>query len=532
MLNDSWYVSFNNLRLRANMETKSLPRNLVTFPDDNRPYVPLSPQVLDQLASRWWSLIFEKHGSGNHKRDCARASRLASSFAANFEIQAWRSPCRKKDISKACFFRRIALELMPDTNSEVLAGLKAKYAATLLVKRSHSPDASLGAPLIQTIREITSLYPKRRITLFIVASMLLWLIYDYSLMDIWPSDLQTAVTFYEEATADATQDLEGKCSVCNLPQLYSLDSCNGNQTNDSTAQEVEGTLELQNQTLPKCVPLAPLQRARMQGRIQNLKSFIPVEHESFEETRDRLRACEDFISGQQVFKMNLEFYIPLFTFLFKEALEVNIIAALGSAEAVESTRELSFRVFTAVNYLNVAYQNRSRTELDKAACYIQALSTTHIGLQNDVLRARLPYVTFGLAVNQFEIGLIRHDPDLLYLGCKTMAAIKGPISKASELPRNCILGPIIKMSRWSHRITAQKGYRDRSTAFLAAQLAAHISPHIIGNPFDPNGYLILCEIGQISAAMITRRMPQSLLLDPMLYWRRCWRDSGITSDFA
>lgn len=514
---------FRNLHSKADMETTFLPNFGVFLPDDGRFYIAPSPQVLDQLASRWWSLILGKHGSDNLQRECMRASRLASCFAANFEIQAWRSGRRKKNISKACFFRRVALELVPNTNSEALAGLKAKYAATLLVKRSHSPDASLGATLIQTIREITSLYPKRPVTKFVVVSMLLWLIYDYSSTDIRPSDLQTAVTFFEQATADAPQDFEGKCSVCGCSQRYPLDSCVGLE--DSTTHEVDRTpLECEDRTRP-CVSfclLVPLNRARMEERIQRLKSFKPVEHGKPEESRDRVRACEDFISSQQAFKMNLEFHIPLFSFVFKEAVEVTITADLWSAETVQHNQPPRPYVLRAINYLQCARKNRSRTELEQAACYIQTL-TAHVGLDPD---NSLPHLHYVLAGEQFAMGLSRKDPELLYLGCKNMAAMDDPISDTPDLPMEAKLPTIVRMMRWSHEVTAGEGYMLRKTTFIAARLAAHISPHIIGNPCHINGYEILCEIGQISAAMITGRIPQSLLLDPVLYWNRCWQDPG------
>ncbi|KAI9753765.1 MAG: hypothetical protein M4579_004999 [Chaenotheca gracillima] len=480
-------------------------------------YLQPPPKSLDALAVRWWRTLIQTCHEEYRKKNWLYGVNFSSTLAAAYEIQSWELHHKTSELSKALFFRKLALALALKrrANDETKAALKTKCAFSLLVKATFANDESALPEVRRLVREATSVDSSTDETRMLLARMLLWFVCNGH--DTDPvGDLNTVIEYIEEAmetTPLEFSDQYGNASY--LRRAYEARFVIGGEEEDmQKAASVVFNGRIQNSEGQQAHSIQ-MSHSRMEyvsessslGQVLvDLQKQGPSQDLNTEQEEERLHSLR-------------KFHYQIVPGLVREALEAGLMACQIPSEVEESRRQGGSHFITGLNYLgNSGKSNALRFDLEQAVFHLEA------ALQEKPLDQEKEITTSTyLARARWELGKETHDVAMTQVAVEEMLSVlDAKPSPENEESEDFSSSPVLEMMASSHKIWESSKHKK------SLQNAQRFAAHLLSEPnFEKSSprlqSAVFCKAGEISAEFIAAKLDQTLLEEPIHYWTRCWQ---------
>ena len=474
-------------------------------------YLRPAPETLNYMALGWWASLIQKSHGEYQKGNRNYGTQFSSSIAAAYEIQSsWELDHKKSELSKACFFRRLALALARKANHDTMAALKTKCALSLLVKATFVSEKCFVLEALRLAREAILLKPSTAGTKMLLARSLLWFICDSDAPDDAMSDLEVAIEYIEESMAEPPNEFN---------HAYGADSYL------QRAIEARYILQGEEDDMRRAFSLARGEGSDYLEEVANSysrrlstarKKYVADNRALDEVMRDMERETSENATQIESRPQGLrKIYHLMVPRLAMEAMEAGLLACRRSVKVEDDRKLPSFNYVIGLYYLARAKAGgRRQHDLENAMFYLEAAQNEEPADTKHHLLSSL-----YLAETRWDLGRARNEIALLHAGMESMASLLENLT-ANASPSRGTLYDMMVRSYFFWKTNQRVGFLSNAVKFVSYLLRddkiGDISPNTLS--------AILCKGGEIAAEIRIVQPDQTLLQEPLAYWTRCWQN--------
>ena len=482
-------------------------------------YLLPAPEALDFLALTSWANLVQQCYAERQKGNKDYATRILSSIAAAYEIQSCQLDHKTSVLSKAVFFRKLALALARKAKSDTIVALETKYAFSLLVKATFVNAESLAIKALQQARSVISLEPRAADLRMLLARMLIWAVCDADASDNPLDDLTTAIKYIEECMAEAPNQFDRTYGADqNLQRAYQARYTL--QGDDAWSISYLSSMPKEDHVDPEGSVDSTFQRLSVARQcLEANQSSLHQEVHTFqvEDPDDPAQEEEEEEQDQELCK----FHYTMQPSLAKEALEAGLLACQSPVKVEDSRREPASKYIIGSSYLARSLTGKtSRNDLEKAISFLEAAQK-----EEPLDSTEGQEFSVFLAYARWTLGNKTQDIALRFNGMNSMALLLDQVTDDVLALKSVVIG-MMESSYHFWTITGN-GLLLKNAAKFASWLLHEDRIGIL----QPNAlFLILCISGQI-AADTQKAQLETLLQEPLTYWDRCWQDRRANLNF-
>ena len=547
-------------------------------------YLNPTPEALDRMALKWWTEMMQESPVMTTIEGQRYSVRLSSSIAAAYESQAWVLDQKTSELSKACFFRKLALSLARKVKSNFLAELKAKYAFALLVKATFMRNKGLASEAVQLTREAILLKPSTPESKWLLAHVLLWSVWHLDVGSRAGSDVDMAIEYIDQVSAANTnQTIEGtpkpqadlqkalelryilNGEAVDIQRSFALwnDDRIGNGEDDIKMWTMVFAVAHANYSSDKraLVQVMRATQAQLFGHPDEVASQPGSEKEvsggsvpSKRESDSRVQAADGSIEPvsqsdedvdiggssigidmQPSDDLDLEDNSFDLGNLFPELMPHRMTPELATEglEAglldIESPTDAKDSGNKAVNHgqLGLGHLLQYGTGQGHLSDLESAMSHLELAEREETIDTKNhSTASIFLAIARFKLGQRTGDV------CLLETAITGLASIIDELTAQSCLSPrfVMEIMEKAHHFwtlskfsTVRADFLDASVRLFSFLLREDVASGLSPRETD----YVLCTGGKIAADWCSEHPGQTKLLHPVAYWKRCWRDQRL-----
>ncbi|KAI4258686.1 MAG: hypothetical protein LQ352_001112 [Teloschistes flavicans] len=488
-------------------------------------YLQPAPQALDHLAQQSWADLIQRCNAEHQKGNRNYAVQFISSIAAAYEIQSWELHHRASELSKAVFFRKLALALARKVKPDAMVELQTKYAFSLLVKATFANMRDVAREALQQARSVIAQKPNAPRTMMLLARMLLWAVCDSDATDNPPHDLSTAIQYIEGSMAQLPHQYNHTYGAPqNLQRAYQARYIL--QGDESDLQKASSLLSEEEGDDPEAEADSFSQRlfvARQEFKadappLSKLMHYLASDVSEVSAQQDAEWASDDSdISAQEDAESQAlrKIHHTMSPGLAREAIEAGLLACQIPVEAEESRQQPASNFIIGMNYLLRSDTGKDpRFDLEKAISYLEASKNE---AQNDS-KERLQS-SICLAEAHWMLGRKVHDIAQMQAGMESMALLLDTLTP-EVTPTDSIL--VDMMERSYHFWTISN---NDLLLTNAAKFVSYLLRDDRKRDLSPNAlFAILCKGGEVAASIRVEQPNQTMVQEPLVYWTRCWQD--------
>ncbi|MCJ1224402.1 hypothetical protein MMC12_001047 [Toensbergia leucococca] len=470
-----------------------------------------APEALNYMALAWWANLIQKCHDEHQKGNRTYGAQFSSSIAAAYEMQSWELEHNESELSKACFFRRLALALARKPNNDTMAALKTKYSFSLLVKATFVSEERFVLEALRLCREAILLKPSIAGTKMLLARILLWFICDSNILDDALSDLEVAIKFIEESMVESPKEFN---------HAYGAD------THLQRAFEARYIHQGEEDNMQRALSLAQVKEDENLGEVASphskklsiaRKKFV-VDNRALDEVM-RDMECEtsemaaQLASQPQGFHKIHHLMIPG---LAREALEAGLLAFQSPVEVEDDRKQPASNFLIGMNY----FVRKKETERGRESDFENAISFLEAAQDDESTNTEQRLLSSVLvARSRWNLGKARREISLLLAGMESMALLLEHLTTDAS-PSTSVLFDMMERSYFFWRSNQRAGFLSN-----AAKFASYLLREDQTRDMPPSALsAILCKGGEIAADICIAQPDQALLQGPLIYWRRCWQN--------
>lgn len=476
-------------------------------------YLQPAPEALNYMALGWWANLIQKCHGEHQKGNRNYGAQFSSSLAVAYEIQSWALNHKQSELSKACFFRRLALALARKANNDIMAALKTKCAFSMLVKATFVSGKCFVLEALRLAREAIVLKPSTAGTKMLLARILLWFVCDFDAPDDAMSDLELAIKYVEECMVESPNEFN---------HVYGAESFL------QRAFEARYILRGEEDDIRRALSLARGKGSENLEEVANSysrrlsvawKEYVADNRALDEVMRDMEWETSENATHIESQPQGLRKIYHLITpGLAKEAIEAGLLACQSPVEVEDDGKQAAPNFLIGLNYLAQRETRRGRQyNLENAISYLEAARNEESADTEKHLLSSL-----FLAEARWELGRARHVMALFQAGMESMALLLENLTVKPSPSRHTLIDMMERSYffwKTSHRIT----FLSNAVRFVSYLLQEDKTEDVPPNELSA----ILCKGGEIAADIHIVEPDRTLLQESL--WS-IGRDVGRTGE--